>query len=206
VKSPPVKKRNLRSVLFRKQTGILLLSFLLIVGLIVILTDSQQLKQSTTAKPVSAPQWYAKEVDHLQMNELGLPIRVAFTREMVHDEQDHTTRLAQPRLVLYRANQEPWQVSAQQGIVYHGDALNEINQLDLLDDVLLEQQVSSKKPLQAKTEVFTLYPLLNEGRTDKQVTITQSAQLLQGTGMIVYFDKEQMNLLSEVITRYDIPN
>jgi len=200
--------KKIRRILFNKQTGILTLSFLLIAAFIVIWTDSKQLQSALLPEPITAPQWYATEVTNIQMNQEGQPERIAVASKMVHQDQNNTTMLTQPHLSLYRADsKEPWQVNAKRGIVYHGAALNEINQLDLLENVVLKHlETSSKKLLQAKTETFTIHPLTNEGYTDELVTITQPGQLLQGTGMKVYFDKEQMNLLSKVKTQYEMDN
>jgi len=193
--------------LFNKQTIMLTFSFLMMAAFIVIWSDSQQLYNFKAIEKSTAPHWFAIDLANIQMSKEGLPKRQAFAEKMLHYDQHNTTLLEKPRLTLFGVdNRQPWVMTANKGIAYHGKKLTDITLLYLEQKVnLMHYEEPSQKLLQMNTEEMRLYPLLHHAFTHKFVTITEPGQTLQGVGMEVYFNTGVLTLLSEVASHYEIP-
>lgn len=143
------------------------------------------------------PEWFGIDVRVIEMNELGYPKREFHAEKMVHYQAQNMTDLFKPHFTLFNEKNEPWHLEGEKGRTFHGKRTTDIDRLDLWKNVTLWQQTPAR-PTRMTTSTIAIFPEQEFAQTDQAVALNQPGQLLTGVGLKAYFDKQSVQLLSQV--------
>ena len=179
-----------------------LLLILSLVTLLVIATtwlSQTSDKPGPGAKQVSAQiaDYFIRGFDATVTATDGTPSHHMTSESVTHYAESGVVEMTQPRITVFRPQEEQWQVEAEQGR-REGDG----NLLTLRGNVLLTQK-SRTQPLQVQTDELFIYPDTQYGETETPVTISSPNGRISGVGMKVYGEENRLLLLSDVRGRYE---
>ncbi len=143
------------------------------------------------------PEWFGEDVRVIEMNENGLPKREFHADKMVHYREQNMTDLFKPHFTLFNEKNEPWHLEGDKGRTFHGKRTTDIDRLDLWKNVTLWQE-TAKRPTRMTTSTIAIFPEKEFAQTDQAVAMNQPGQILTGVGLKAFFDKQAVELLSQV--------
>lgn len=91
-----------------------------------------------------------------------------------------------------------WDVRAQRGLVPEDG-----KQLQLRGEVLATSPTEAPTPTRIETDQLDLFPSENRASSASVVTVTRPGLTMRGRGLRADFDRQQVDLLSQVHHRYD---
>jgi lipopolysaccharide export system protein LptC len=182
-----------------KHTRTLFQLLILFVGSAFIVWE---LMPATDDEPVTqavayVPEWFGVDVRVIEMNEKGLPKREFHADKMLHYTEQNMTDLFNPSFTLFNDKKEPWHLSGNKGRTFHGKRTTDIDRLDLWQNVTLWQD-RPDRPTHMTTSTIAIFPEQEFAQTDQAVSLKQPGQLLTGVGLKAFFDKQSVELFSQV--------
>ncbi|MGH1461058.1 MAG: LPS export ABC transporter periplasmic protein LptC [Neptuniibacter sp.] len=135
-------------------------------------------------------------IDHVKSREWdssGALKRSMTSERIEHDPQSELNYLTLPKSLSFRSNSSHMQITAEEGI-----ALDDNSRTDLAGNVIVLDNPSSDSGTTLITEQLSIYPKKDFAATDKPVTISSTHGKISGTGMDLHFEKQILNLHSDV--------
>jgi LPS export ABC transporter protein LptC len=131
-----------------------------------------------------------------------------FAAQMIHYPKDNTTKVLQPKVILYDANakEEPWIITAK-----YANAINGTAKIILWDDVVIHQTAGKSNPdIIINTTSLTFYPKEQIAETNQPVTMTEKGQdnsvsTVKAVGIKANQKTGEIELLSNARGYYDPP-
>ena len=154
-----------------------------------------------TAEPAPAarePDYYFTGFELRSFERAGAPTYSLQGERMTHYDDDDTATIAAPVLD-YRAPEGAlWHVTAERGHVGPGG-----DRVDLVREVVVDRSAEASSPMEFRTSRLTVLTAAGRAETDRPVTGTAPTWRTRGTGMTAWFDRDLVELHSEVTTRYE---
>jgi LPS export ABC transporter protein LptC len=146
-----------------------------------------------------AVDFYMTDFLTTEMSEAGVRERELRAERMVHYADSDTQELSAPRLCVDLDQPEPWCVVSERGWVS-----SDRTTLRLLGDVhLWQQDGAGARLIDVYTRDVTVHTRREEAHTEAPARIVGRWGEVTGTGMVARLPKRQIELLSEVKTRYE---
>jgi lipopolysaccharide export system protein LptC len=143
-------------------------------------------------------------IENFTINRLDDAGKVRYTLsapKMQHFPDDDSGEVLYPRIVSKSADGGDLVATANRAVINR-----EGEEAFLYGNVLIVREGTAvQEPFQASTEFLHVFGDKGIATTDRAVTVTQGASKLTGVGMIVYKDKQQFALQSEVKGTFDVP-
>lgn len=118
---------------------------------------------------------------------------------LAHFPDNDSTEIEQPVILIYRDDQQVWNIASERGIAREGG--KEVLLAGAVDIRRLES--SREGPLQVYTRDLTIVPDRDIGETDQPVTITNDQGKTRAVGMRIHIKEERLELLSRVKSIYE---
>lgn len=146
------------------------------------------------------PDFFMENNRIVMLNEQGTPAYELTSDRATHQSGDDSTRLENPRLIFYRAEDgEPWLLEADQGMVTESG-----DRVELTDNVLLQSQNPAQTDRRMTTQALTLFPDRNYAETAQSVRIENADNVTDAVGMQVYLNDGRLELLSTVRGQHEV--
>lgn len=183
--------------------------FRLVVVLVLVVTGWFVLDDETpdpvSREPDAAeqpPDFYMEEFTVTTTGADGEPrYRLAGPR-MEHFRGRDEWLLDEPRVTYFTDSGQPWKLRAE-----HGRAWNNVKDAHLSGEVTIRRQAGADHPpANVDTREVSLKPQQRYAETEARAVYWQANNRLEGVGLEAWFNREQMNLLSEVESEYEIPD
>jgi lipopolysaccharide export system protein LptC len=159
------------------------------------------------AQPVSQtagrhdPDYMVDKLKAVRTNEAGAVIYTLAAERMVHYPDDDTTVLTLPRFVSLRSKQAPVTITAREGLLSgNGD-----NVYFKEDVTVTRAAYADRSEMVMRTTYLHVIPDDNIAKTDRPVTITDAATVVNAVGLEMNSDTRVLKLHSRVQGTYD-PN
>jgi lipopolysaccharide export system protein LptC len=148
------------------------------------------------------PDYYMEDFTTVSMGEDGAPLNKLYAVYMEHNPVDDTLELYEPRLEIFRANNEPLFITAEKGWA------TDNNEVVLLRGKvrLWEQNRSGDVTLDVETTEVRVLLLEEYAETDQNATIVAKGTTVTGRGVRAHFDESRLEILfheQTVITQPD---
>lgn len=142
------------------------------------------------------PDYTMSSLDSLNMTAEGRPATRLTADFMAHYESKDETELSQPKLKIFRPDQEPLYARADHGWVRSG------NEVILLKDKVRfwENNADGQLVMEVTTNEATLYPERDYAETDKPATLSTRNTITDSVGMEAYMDEGRIEMLDQVHT------
>lgn len=154
----------------------------------------QQDRPRTDGSQRHDPDAFVDDVDLSSLDARGQLTSRLWAKRMQHYPDDDSTTLDIPLLDMYRPDEPPWHLSAQQGWINSGGS-----------EVLLENKVEIRRagtaqlhPVDIDTRKLRIFPERNYAETDVAITYRSTGLEIHSIGMRAYLDKGQVELLDQV--------
>ena len=148
------------------------------------------------------PDFYMEDFVAVAMDAQGLPERELQAAHLVHFADSDTQELTAPRLCFALAEPNPWCVVAERGWV-----ASDQETVRLLGDVhLWQRDGAGGSVVDVYTRDVTVFTPSEEARTDAPARIVGRWGEATGVGLIARLAQHQIDLLSQVRTRYETQN
>lgn len=147
------------------------------------------------------PDYMVDKLKAVRTNEAGAVIYTLAADRMVHYPDDDTTVLTLPRFVSLRSKQAPVTITAREGLVSgNGDNVY------FKEDVKVTRAAyADRSEMVMRTTFLHVIPDDNIAKTDRPVTITDAATVVNAVGLEMNSDTRVLKLHSRVRGTYD-PN
>jgi Uncharacterized protein conserved in bacteria len=147
------------------------------------------------------PEYHGENFILTSMNTQGNPDYRLVADAMVHYLDDDTSEFSRPRLFFYRPGEPPWRISAASGW-----ASDRGETVRLLGEVHIERDASSNHTaIKIDTRDLMVRPREHYAETMHAATLLSAGLRVDAVGVRAYIDREQIELLSHVHSRYEIP-
>jgi lipopolysaccharide export system protein LptC len=121
-----------------------------------------------------------------------------YSPRMVHYADHDTTKLSQPRLIIYRQSPQPWYVTAKTALATEG-----AERIDFSDNVIIRHPGDAKQALTTiKTSTLTVFTSDEIAKTQDKITLYQPNVTVHAQGMFANMKQGEINLLSHVRGTY----
>ena len=180
-----------------------LFPFLLLAGLAALTFWLDRVVQpAQRASPTASrhdPDYIVDKLKAVRTNEKGAVIYTLAAERMVHYPDDDTTVLTLPRFVSLRSRQAPVTITAREGLLSsHGDNVY------FKDDVTVTRAAyADRSAMVMRTTWLHVIPDDNIAKTDRPVTITDAATVVNAVGLEMNSDTRILKLNSKVRGTYD---
>lgn len=146
------------------------------------------------------PDYYLERFTELALGADGTPARRLQAARMVHYPDDDSSELAHPRLELYNAESEPWQVVAERGWV------GESGEIVLLYGAveIWRNDPHGGREIEVLTRDLRVLPEEQYAESDSPTTIRNRTTSTRGVGMRADLAAGRLELLSTVRSRHDV--
>lgn len=148
------------------------------------------------------PDYYMEDFTTVTMGEDGVPKNKLYAVYMEHNPVDDTLELYNPRLEIFRDNNEPLFISAEKG---WSTSDNEV--VLLRGKVRLwEENGAGEVTLNVETTEVRVLLLEEYAETDQNATIVANGTTVTGRGVRAHFDESRMEILfheQTIITQPD---
>ena len=153
-----------------------------------------------TSSAAARPDFYIDNARIQALNEQGKTTYELTTTHAVHQVEDGSTHLQQPKLLFYRGGDPaPWLLESDEGLVTEdGD------RVDLAQNVLLKQELNSQSTRRLTTSALTLFPARDYAETDQDVKIEAARSVTTATGMKLFLNDGRLQLLSTVRGQHEV--
>jgi lipopolysaccharide export system protein LptC len=145
------------------------------------------------------PDYIVDNLSAVRTNDKGLAIYTLAAERLVHYPDDDTTHLTRPRLVSRRPGQAPVTITSREAVVSTNG-----EDVYFRDDVTLTRAAyGPRSELVMRTTFLHVVPETNTARTDRPVTITDAATVVDAVGLELNSETRVLKLLSRVRGTYD---
>lgn len=118
---------------------------------------------------------------------------------MAHFPDDDSTEIEQPVIMIYRDDEQVWNIASERGIARDGG-----KEVLLAGKVNIRRLESSREgPLEVQTRDVTIIPDRDLGQTSQPVTIRNEQGKTRAVGMRIHIKEERLELLSRVKSVYE---
>lgn len=143
------------------------------------------------------PNFFLVNSRGLQFDENGERDIAISSERMVHNPEDDSINIREPRFTFFKDGEISWKVRAQSGVIDQGR-----DQLELQQRV---EMVSSDGRSSLTTPQLFIFPNTKKAKTAKPVTLTNSNGFTRAIGMNADLQKKHIALLSQVRGQYTPP-
>ncbi len=157
-----------------------------------------ELQQQASDQTQREPDYYMERFELTSLNQDGKPAYKLYADNMLHYSIDDSATLEKPHLVLFRNDEEFWDIRAESGLVSNGG-----------ESVLLEGEViilrvnpTHAQALQVMTSDLTVRPRDKSAETSAKVTIKDDRGVTTAIGMRADLNQRRVMLLSNVRGTY----
>ena len=157
--------------------------------------------RATDATTRHDPDYIVDNLSAVRTNESGNAAYTLAASRMVHYPDDDTTFLTQPRFVSYRSKQAPLTITASEGLV----SSNGENVYFKNDVKVTRAAYAEHSEMVMTTTYLHVIPDDNIAKTDRPVTITDAATVVNAVGLELNGETRVLKLFSQVRGTYD-PN
>jgi lipopolysaccharide export system protein LptC len=161
-------------------------SYIIVIALIVIVVLSTTLLlhrhhpvSHQKKKSVAKPNLYIVDSTLVEFGDNGLIKSKITSSKVTHYDEQNTTVMVKPRILIYTAKRVPWHISAANGKMVHGTKV-----AYLWGNVLVHQPARPNAPeTTIKTSKLTYYPDRHLAETNEEATIIRPDMQLRAKGM-----------------------
>lgn len=144
------------------------------------------------------PDYYMENFESTSLDEMGRPAYQLDAENMLHFPDDDSATLEKPHLIVFRGEEEFWDIRAESGLV-----LNKGESVILQGDVIiLRVRPGDEEALQVYTSDLTVRPDEKYVETDAEVTIKDGQGVTRAVGMWADLNQRRVELLSNVRGTY----
>jgi lipopolysaccharide export system protein LptC len=159
----------------------------------------QPVARAPEVAPRHDPDYIVDNLSAVRTDETGRAAYTLAASRMVHYSDDDTTLLTQPRLVSYKSARAPLTITSREATV-SGDGDN----VYFRDDVVVTRAASGEQSqMVMRTSFLHVIPDESIARTDRPVTITDAATVVDAVGLELNSETRILKLLSRVRGTYD---
>jgi LPS export ABC transporter protein LptC len=171
------------------------LALLLLIPLFFYwIINSDSTKEDTPdSKITSGVDYFMKSASIKEFNTKGELERTLSTRELNHFPRQKQTILNRPHITLMADNTVRLSSTSLSGISY-----DDIDRLDLTEQVVVTHNPTGTDPSVLKTSSLSLHQAQGIAKTNAPVEITQQSTITTATGMIINYNTNTSELLSDV--------
>ncbi len=164
------------------------------------LESAQKEKRAPAPAAIQQPDAFFDNFTLTTMSQTGQPSHRLTGERMNHFPATNTAELIAPRLLIFEADDAPWDVTARTAVV----------QLDkdtvwLLGDVRAERKPPDGPPLVIETSDLFVEPNRNYTETSQVVTVRHAQGVTTGLGLQGWLDEKRFTLLAQVRGQYEPP-
>ena len=147
------------------------------------------------------PDYIVEKLSAVRTNEAGVAVYTLAATRMVHYPDDDTTHLTRPRLVSYRSAQAPLTITSNDALVSSNG-----ENVYFRDDVKVTRAAyGNNSEMVMRTTFLHVIPDDSIAKTDRPVTITDAATVVEAVGLELNSETRVLKLHSRVRGTYD-PN
>ena len=182
----------------------------IIVGLLIIgaAAFTSWLLSSLGETPLIKTTRQSREADYFfdemvatAMNPDGSPTYRLEAKQLEHFPYNNTMTMHKPYIELFNASAKPWQCWSEQGTVYEKSQL-----VSLKGKVRLHNAAyQNNRSITMLTDKLLINTRLKQASTDAAVEITSGNDVIHAKGMRIDLIKGQLELLSKVQGKYEVP-
>jgi lipopolysaccharide export system protein LptC len=147
------------------------------------------------------PDYIVDRLSAVRTNQAGIGIYTLSADRMVHFPHDDTTLLTQPRFVSHRSRQAPVTITAREALL----SSNGENVYFRQDVKVTRAAYGERSEMVMRTTYLHVIPDDNIATTDRPVTISDAATVVNAVGLELNNETRVLKLLSNVRGTYD-PN
>ena len=145
------------------------------------------------------PDYIVDNLSAVRTNEKGVAVYTLAAARMMHYPDDDTTHLTRPRFVSYRSAQAPFTITSNEALV-SGNGEN----VYFRDDVKVTRAAyADHSEMVMRTTFLHVIPDDSVARTDRPVTITDAATVVEAVGLELNSETRVLKLFSRVRGTYD---
>jgi lipopolysaccharide export system protein LptC len=145
------------------------------------------------------PDYIVDKLNAVRTNETGVVIYTLAAERMVHYPDDDTTVLTLPRFVSLRSKQAPVTITAREGLLSSNG-----ENVYFKDDVKVTRAAyADRSEMVMRTTWLHIIPDDNVAKTDRPVTITDAATVVNAVGLEMNSDTRVLKLHSRIRGTYD---
>lgn len=173
---------------------------LLIIFLSISLLALSEAKKITNTHINAAhtPDFFMNKATYIQFDQNGNISNKFFTTKITHFITNNNYIFDAPRMKMYNANEQPWDIIANKGRSEGGKS-----KIYLWDNVKVIQAAdSNNSEFNITTTALTVYPDIKFAETNDQVIIIQGSSIAKAVGATADFKSGTVSLLSNVECQY----
>jgi lipopolysaccharide export system protein LptC len=159
----------------------------------------QPAQQASQASRRHDPDYMVDTLRAVRTNETGAVIYTLAADRMVHYPDDDTTVLTRPHFVSLRSKQAPMTITAREGLV----SSNGENVYFKEDVKVTRAAYADRSEMVMRTTFLHIIPDDDIAKTDRPVTITDAATVVNAVGLEMNSDTRVLKLYSNVRGTYD---
>lgn len=179
--------------------------FALLAGLAALTFWLDRMVQFTPGGPQAVgrhdPDYTVDRLKAARTNEAGIVVYTLDADRMIHYPDDDTTHLTAPRFVSLRSKQGPVTITAREGMV----SSNGENVYFKEDVKVTRAAYADRTEMVMRTAFLHVIPDDNIAKTDRPVTITDAATVVNAVGLEMNNETRVLKLFANVRGTYD-PN
>ncbi len=155
--------------------------------------------QQVSEQTQHEPDYYMDEFESTALNLEGKPAYKLYADNLKHYASDDSATLERPHLVVFRSEDEFWDIRAESGLVLNG------GETVLLQGevIILRITASDTEALQIYTSDLTVHPYVKYMKTAAAVKIKDGRGRTAAIGMRADLRQRRVELLSEVRGTYE---
>lgn len=175
---------------------IILLSLVIITSVLTLLTAKKL--TSTHINNTNNPDFFMNNVSYIKFDQKGNIINQFSTSKITHFATNNSYFFDNPRIKMYSANEQPWDITANKGKSEYGKS-----RIDLWDNVQVMQAASANnQDFNITTTALTFYPDTRCAETKEPITVIQNGSIAKAIGAQADFKVDTVKLLSDIDVQY----
>lgn len=147
---------------------------------------------SLLSNTAQEPDYYMEDFSTITIGEDGLPLNTLYASYMEHNPADDSLYLQNPKLEIFRTNNDPFYISADEG-----RATDDNDEIFLQGKVRMWEENSDGIPtLSVDTWDVKILVLEEYAETDQNATITGKHMIITGQGVRAHFKDSRLEILN----------
>ncbi len=176
----------------------LLLAVSVLAAIAIIWQNDKRISSlPTNGVSEGEPDFFIVKGKYTLFNDRGTISSIMQSQEAKHYPDRNVALLTQPDLLLYREDNTPWRITAE-----NGEYDLSLEKVELSNNVLLVRDERLATPWTLRTESLTLHNKSRFITTKQPVTISDSVSIMEGIGMNAWIDDKKIELTSNVRGNY----
>lgn len=180
----------------------ILISSLLLLALSLSGWSAFLLSKSQKIIPHTAnddqPDAFMEDVTAIVMNKMGTPTMRIESPKVIHYQQNDSTELLTPHVIIYRDSPEPWHITAN-----HAKTKDGANEITFWENVIIHHLADSDNPVTTmSTSTLTIFPNQKIAKTADAVIVNQPSTTVHGVGLLANWEDGTVKLLSDAREEY----